>query len=287
VEPEEITKLAGTGTVQSSMRDATLANGAYNIRTATAAASLVISSGSTFGTLDGETHLIYVYLIDNAGTLELSASKALFNVNTTVSTTAEGGAGAADSAIVMYSTTARSNVSARLIGRLVSTQTTAGTWASVPTEIHLEPISHVAVQSEIRLHTQNGNGSTNTTIRRWTTVVSNIGDAMTLTQSAANGDSVTINEAGCYTISYTDLADAATSFGISKNSSELTTALAGITAADRLSMEQTDAGGSAGFCSWAGLLQVGDVIRPHTDGGASSASVRANFTVTYLGPGAI
>jgi hypothetical protein len=52
-----------------------------------------------------------------------------------ITTTAEGGAGAADSATVVYSTTARTSLAYRVIGFIQSTQATAGTWATAPSTI--------------------------------------------------------------------------------------------------------------------------------------------------------
>ncbi len=121
--------------VKIGFRNATSANGTYAVRSSTAATSLVISSGSTLGTRSTEADYLYVYAIDNAGTIELGISRTCFDDGTIRSTTAEGGAGAADSNRLIYSTTARTNVPVRLVARLKSTQTTAGTWASVPTEI--------------------------------------------------------------------------------------------------------------------------------------------------------
>lgn len=126
------------------MRSATLTNGTFNRRTITGALNLVISSGSTLGQVSGMAARIFVYLIDNAGTLELAASLNRFSENALVSTTAEGGAGGADSATVMYSTTARSNVPCRLIGYIDNTQATAGTWASAGTQLQLQPIEELA-----------------------------------------------------------------------------------------------------------------------------------------------
>lgn len=91
------------------------------------------------GHKSGQQHYIYVYAIDNAGTVELAVSTALFDEGSRQSTTAEGGAGAADSNSVLYSTSARTNVGIRLIGRLSSTQATAGTWATAIAEISLVP----------------------------------------------------------------------------------------------------------------------------------------------------
>jgi hypothetical protein len=73
---------------------------------------------------------LYVYALDNAGTVELAWSRIQWDEGVLQSTTAEGGAGAADSNRVLYSTTARSNVPIRLIARLKATNT-AGNWSSV------------------------------------------------------------------------------------------------------------------------------------------------------------
>lgn len=113
-------------------RNSTLTNGTYNVRSVNAALSVVVSSGSTLGQASAVAYPVYIYAIDNGGTVELAVSTSLFDTSGVVSTTAEGGAGAADSVNVMYSTTARANVPFRLIGKIISTQATAGTWASAP-----------------------------------------------------------------------------------------------------------------------------------------------------------
>lgn len=125
-------------------RSATATTGNYAVRSVTAALSVVISSGSSLGTLNNTLSRIYVGALDNAGTVELCVwnpvnTSGLFSVSESdlISTTAEGGAGAADSAHVPYSTTARSNVYARYLGYFESTQVTAGTWASAATKIQL------------------------------------------------------------------------------------------------------------------------------------------------------
>lgn len=127
----------GASAVKVGMRSSTLTSGLYNQRSATAATSLVISSGSTLGQVSTKEAAIFIYLLDNAGTLELAISGTLYDENQVISTTAEGGAGAADSGTVVYSTTARTNVPFRLIGKLINTQTTAGTWASAGTTLQV------------------------------------------------------------------------------------------------------------------------------------------------------
>ena len=100
---------------------------------------MVISSGSTLGTVSAQQSRIVVIALNNAGTLELAAvnisgGNQLDETNL-ISTTAEGGAGAADSANVIYSTTARTSLAYRVIGYIESTQATAGTWATAPSTI--------------------------------------------------------------------------------------------------------------------------------------------------------
>jgi hypothetical protein len=119
-------------------RSTTLGSGAVT-RVSGTPANLVISSGSTLGTVNAVQSDIAVLALNNAGTLELAAVNLdggtdLSETNL-ISTTAEGGAGAADSATVVYSTTARTNLAYRVIGIIRSTQATAGTWVTAPSLI--------------------------------------------------------------------------------------------------------------------------------------------------------
>ncbi len=129
-----------TDKARVAFRSATLTSGVYNLREISAALSMVVSSGSTLGQVSAQPSYIWVYLLDNAGTPELAVSHSRYREDELISTTAEGGAGAADSATVIYSTTARSNVPIRLIGYILNTQTTAGTWASAGTQLQMVPL---------------------------------------------------------------------------------------------------------------------------------------------------
>lgn len=115
-------------------RSTTLTNGTPVRRVVPSTISTVISSGSTGGTVNGVQARFAVLAIDNAGTVELAWTNLAGGINldetTLISTTAEGGAGGADSANVIYSTTARSNVAFRVVGFFDITEATAGTWAS-------------------------------------------------------------------------------------------------------------------------------------------------------------
>jgi hypothetical protein len=119
-------------------RSATLGSGTVTTVSGTPA-SLTISSGSTLGTVNAIASRIVVIALNNAGTIELAAVNisggTQLDETNLISTTAEGGAGAADSASVVYSTTARTSVAYRVIGFIDSTQATAGTWATAPSTI--------------------------------------------------------------------------------------------------------------------------------------------------------
>jgi hypothetical protein len=120
-----------------AFRSATLSSGVVNVRKLTAAASLVISSGSTLGTASAKDAWLYVYALDNSGNIELAISGTYYGEQFIGSTTAEGGGGAADSKSTIYSTTLRSSVAMRLLAAVRSNQTTAGAWAAVPVECRL------------------------------------------------------------------------------------------------------------------------------------------------------
>lgn len=158
-----------------AFRSSTITSGAVNVRAINTAITTTISSGSTGGTASGVTSRILVLAMDNAGTVELAWCNSKGDINLfesgLISTTAEGGAGAADSANVIYSTTARSNLPFRIVGIIESTQATAGTWASSPTAvIGSNPLASVLKVHQIRLGTPTSASGTSvnfTGIQTW------------------------------------------------------------------------------------------------------------------------
>jgi hypothetical protein len=140
------TNPSSTDPVYMIFRNATAATGNYVVRTITAALSLVISSGSTMGFTSGTAGKLWIGALDNAGTPELFAINCLSGVNIypfgqfpLITTVAEGGAGAADSAHVAYSTTQRT-AKAYIPLAYASYETgiaTAGSWNASPTRIQL------------------------------------------------------------------------------------------------------------------------------------------------------
>ena len=117
----------------------------------TAASSLVISSGSTLGAPTGNVPFkLWIVAFNDAGTFRLGVINATTLVAGALvqyplsawgiaSSTAEGGAGAADSAQTFYTGAAVASKAYAVLGYLSfeGGLATAGTWASVPTRTQL------------------------------------------------------------------------------------------------------------------------------------------------------
>jgi len=133
--------------------------------------------------------------------------------------------------------------------------------------------------SMIRLNTGSGHGSTNTKIRRFSSLVDNAGAAITYTQDAASGDSFLINETGHYSITWTDQNTAGSCIlGLTLNSTELTTNIQDTNVAGILSMSQDNNAYAFVNVSWMGQLSQGDIIRAHDRGEANAT--KAQFTIS-------
>lgn len=135
-------------------RSATAANGDYSWLTLTSAASFVMSSGSTGGARDGIPFRFWIVSFNDAGTQRLGIINCVTSVAGVgagsdvtqiyplkgwglASSSAEGGAGAADSAQVFYTGTAVSSKAYTVLGYATfeAGLATAGTYASVPTRL--------------------------------------------------------------------------------------------------------------------------------------------------------
>lgn len=130
--------------IRIGFRDATAGTGAYSVLEITAATSIVLSSGSTLGATSGIAFRLWLVGFDDAGTFRLGVIKCALTDgvyplqdNILESSTAEGGAGAADSSGVIYTGTAVTSKAMRVLGYLEYTLTTAGTWDAVPSTINI------------------------------------------------------------------------------------------------------------------------------------------------------
>jgi len=130
---------SGTNAVLIPFRSATAATGTPDPLSVEAAASLVISSGSTLGTSSGVLHRIWVVGVNDGGTFRLGAvfSPTSIGDDELVTTTAEGGSGGADTAGTIYTGSGATSKAMRILGYVESTQATAGTWATSPSKVHV------------------------------------------------------------------------------------------------------------------------------------------------------
>ncbi|MDC8446463.1 MAG: hypothetical protein LV471_11125 [Nitrosomonas sp.] len=125
---------------------------------------------------------------------------------------------------------------------------------------------------KIIVYGDNGHGSTNTRIRRFATVLTNLGSNITYADSATLGGSFTINNSGIYSINYSDRGNDANSYGVSINSGQLTTNFISINEVNKLFLS-----GGSSAATGGGIvtyLTSGDVLRSHTDGSMSISDTR-------------
>lgn len=127
--------------VSIPFRSATATSGDYDTLTLTAATSVTLSSGSTLGSSNSTPFRIWVVIFNDAGTARMGvincrSGLTIFPLSacSTASSTAEGGAGAADSALVFYTATAVASKAFRVLGYFdyLSGLGTAGTYSAAP-----------------------------------------------------------------------------------------------------------------------------------------------------------
>lgn len=167
---------SATNPVWVPFRSSNAALGSIVWRSIAGALSLAVSSGSTLGHNSGLKQYIYHYLIDNGGVVEYAVSSKFFGWHGIVSTTAEGGAGAADSGTVMYSATARASVPFLCVAITEDTQAAAGTWATAPSAVRLAPFEHPLISFSAHKNAVNQAGvanATDTKVTLGTTIYNN------------------------------------------------------------------------------------------------------------------
>lgn len=144
------------------------------------------------------------------------------------------------------------------------------------------PVEQAAINSEVIVDSGNGHGSTTgTKIRRFSNIRKNVGNGITYADSSTDGGSFTINEAGIYTISYSDgLSSGESVFGITVNDTAKTTNwTTPLTYAQGARAGTSNNAGFQGFCSWTGRLSVGDVVRAHDNGNLDFTNSFCMFSI--------
>ena len=123
------------------------ATGGFDVLEVTAALSFTFSAGSTDGAISEVPFRTWLVLFNDAGTVRMGAVKCALADgvrglldNTLDSSTAEGGTGTADSSGVIYTGTAVTSKTLRILGYLEYTLTTAGTWDTAPSFVKLHSL---------------------------------------------------------------------------------------------------------------------------------------------------
>lgn len=271
---------SSTNPVDIVFRSSTITSGAPVTRSLTAAPSVnTVSTGASLGTVSAQNQYIYVYAIDNAGTVELAlAGNMIFDEGKLQNTTAIGAASSSNQ--VLYSTTARSNVAVRLLGRLLNNQTTAGTYGNAPTAITIVPFNQTNFRSYAILDTGTTHGSSGTATIRWTNATT-IGSALTITQSATAGDSMTVNEDGLYSVLHYNVFSGGVNMGVTKNG-VASTQIQSQTQAATLCMSTTAASGAWACASTTVFLATGDILRAQDQGTSLSSPNLSVFMVIKI-----
>lgn len=156
-----------------AFRNVAAATGDYVYRSVTSALSLTISVGSTLGATNGVPFKLWLVLFDDGGTVRLGIVNTTSGTNILplgqfpiASSTVEGGAGAADSAHVFYSSAAVASKPYIPVAyaSYESGLATAGTWNVSPTRIQLYgpgvPLPGTRIQSPANFTGASAGGST-------------------------------------------------------------------------------------------------------------------------------
>lgn len=167
-----------------------------------------------------------------------------------------------------------------------SDSTVSGTAYFDKVEFTSSPLRKVSLENEVQyVSAYDGGtyGSTDTKIPIFTTIQANEGpNIVTIGNTAANGFTITANR-DCYIYgSYSDNSTVATYLGWSLNSSQLTTNIQSINAADRLSIGYESLATAADEAAVAVKLNAGDVLRPHGEGNTSGT--RRRLTIVAVAP---
>ena len=137
--------------------------------------------------------------------------------------------------------------------------------------------------SEIQVYGGSGLGSTNTSVRRFTSVMVDVGAAITYAPSASLGDSFEINSDGIYSITYTDgRSGGIGDFSMTVDGVQLTTNPDAQTATSRKIFFHSPAANVEGSQTWSGSLSAGEVVRAQADSDTDLTGDFVGFHITKL-----
>lgn len=126
--------------------------------------------------------------------------------------------------------------------------------------------------------------STNNKIPYWDNLIQNSDSSslLNVVNSSTLGFSVTANRRCLVFMTYNITTNNATYFGISKNSTELTTDISGITRANQVNYQWSNANNYSGTIDACIVLEPGDTLRPHTSGFTTNSNSLNNVFVSAV-----
>lgn len=264
-----------------SFRSATATSGSYTSVFAITAPAVIVPNGATLGLVSGRNQYVYVYAINNSGAIELAvAGSQSFDEGSLQSTVAIT-AGATNPS-VLYSTTLRSNVAVRLIGRIGVNESVSGVYATAPFEVAVVPLNNTTPRSSVYVYDPGGTSIT----RSYAVVGENVGSGITYTADLVNGDTFTVNQPGVYSITATDSSTTTMNLGITVNSASPTTGIDSLTYAQgwRSMVKAPNYSGGTfdgPFLVSATLACIpGDVIRVQQSSIGAATSSNSRITVS-------
>jgi len=143
-------------------------------------------------------------------------------------------------------------------------------------------VSQKLADTSILVNTGNGHGSTNTKIRRFTTTVYRRSSSISFVDTSADGSSFVVNDPGVYVIDYADQSSTEGEMGLSLNSTEFTTNVDAIAAADRIGIDFINAANQTGDCNATLFCKRGDIIRAHSSGTLSGTGATVSIKITKI-----
>lgn len=129
-------------------RNETATSGVFYRRRIESVPAVKVGQGSTLGLPSNTQTQVFAYLIDTGAGIEMGASAGWFDDGGLITTVAGASSATADSGGVLYTETAFTSKAIRLLARIISTQTNAGTWATAPSALTLTPFAPLSSASD-------------------------------------------------------------------------------------------------------------------------------------------
>lgn len=129
------TNASATGPVDAAYRSATATTGSSTLVSVTGALSIVVPSSATLGQASSMNQYVWVYLMNDAGTADVCVSGVSVFNNGTPNSSTQITSGATSGSTLYCASSHTGAKGTVLVGRLLVNETTAGTWASAPTEV--------------------------------------------------------------------------------------------------------------------------------------------------------